>query len=76
MSEPVTYEVRGPVAVITMDKPPVNLGCGDRSKCMGVGFLKNDRIRISVRQTITSLDQNLKAQMAIESRLVRLRDAR
>ncbi|HSW06153.1 3-hydroxyacyl-CoA dehydrogenase NAD-binding domain-containing protein [Aquabacterium sp.] len=24
MSEPVTYEVRGPVAVITMDKPPVN----------------------------------------------------
>ncbi len=29
-----------------------------------------------VRQTITSLDQNLKAQMAIESLLVRLRDAR
>jgi DNA polymerase-3 subunit delta' len=29
-----------------------------------------------VRQTIASLDQNLKAQMAIESLLVRLRDAR
>ena len=37
-----------------MDKPPVNLGCGDRSKCMGVGFVKNDRIQVSVRQTITS----------------------
>ncbi|WP_395700005.1 3-hydroxyacyl-CoA dehydrogenase NAD-binding domain-containing protein [Aquabacterium sp.] len=24
MSEPVSYEVRGPVAVITMDRPPVN----------------------------------------------------
>jgi len=32
MSEPVTYEVRGPVAVITMDKPPVNsLGTALRS---------------------------------------------
>ena len=32
MSEPVNYEARGPVAVITMDKPPVNsLGAALRS---------------------------------------------
>lgn len=36
-----------------MDQAPVNLGCGDRSKCMGVSFVKNDRISVQVRQTIT-----------------------
>ncbi|NBB15251.1 prolyl oligopeptidase family serine peptidase [Caulobacter sp. SLTY] len=36
-----------------MDKPPVNLGCGDRSDCMGVSFIKSDRIALTVRQTYT-----------------------
>lgn len=36
-----------------MDQKPVNLGCGPRSDCMGVSFLKNDRIAMTVRQTYT-----------------------
>ena len=36
-----------------MSKAPVNLLCGDRSQCLSVGFLKNDRIQVQVRQTIT-----------------------
>ena len=36
-----------------MGKGPVNLLCGDRSQCLSVGFLKNDRIQVQVRQTIT-----------------------
>lgn len=36
-----------------MAKAPVNLLCGDRSQCLSVGFLKNDRIVVQVRQTIT-----------------------
>ena len=36
-----------------MNKDPVNLLCGDRSQCLSVGFLKNDRIQVQVRQTIT-----------------------
>jgi dienelactone hydrolase len=37
-----------------MDKPPVNLGCGPRSDCMQVSFVKNDRLSVVVRQTFTS----------------------
>jgi acetyl esterase/lipase len=35
-----------------MDKPPVVLGCGDRSQCYSVSFVKNDRIAVTVRQQI------------------------
>ncbi|MFZ5670571.1 MAG: alpha/beta hydrolase family protein [Pseudomonadota bacterium] len=41
-------------ATDAMDKPPVNLLCGERSQCVGVAFVKSDRIRVNVRQTITS----------------------
>jgi len=37
-----------------MDKPPVNLSCGERSQCVGAFFVKSDRIGVRVRQTITS----------------------
>lgn len=37
-----------------MSKPPINLGCGARTQCMGVDFLKNDRIAIQTRQTYSS----------------------
>lgn len=36
-----------------MGKGPVNLLCGERSQCLSVRFLKNDRIEVQVRQTIT-----------------------
>lgn len=37
-----------------MSKPPMTLGCGDRSQCTGVGFVKNDRISVQVRQLYSS----------------------
>lgn len=36
-----------------MDKPPVRLGCGERSTCMSVRFVKNDRISVQVRQLLS-----------------------
>ncbi|MBX3480041.1 MAG: S9 family peptidase [Caulobacter sp.] len=37
-----------------MDQKPVILGCGDKSDCMSVRFVKSDRIAMTVRQTYTS----------------------
>lgn len=36
-----------------MAAPPTTLGCGPRSTCLSVGFLKNDRIAVQVRQLLT-----------------------
>ncbi len=36
-----------------MNKPPIRIGCGQRSDCVGVDFVKNDRIAVIVRQLIT-----------------------
>lgn len=37
-----------------MGKPAINIGCGERSDCQGVQFVKNDRIGVVVRQLVTS----------------------
>ena len=50
----------GKTAYVTIwrtDQPgskPINLGCGPRSVCQSVRFIKNDRISVTVRQTWTS----------------------
>jgi dipeptidyl aminopeptidase/acylaminoacyl peptidase len=41
-------------ATDAVDKPPVTVGCGDRNRCMGVSFIKNDRLSINIRQQINS----------------------
>ncbi|MDP2260398.1 MAG: prolyl oligopeptidase family serine peptidase [Caulobacter sp.] len=37
-----------------MSSPPARIGCGPRNTCMGVSFLKSDRLGVQVRQPYTA----------------------